>query len=195
MSMETLRQLSPGQRLPENLLKAFLRHLLQALDFLHSDAKIVHAGIMNSCSSFWPPIPPSSVIIGLTPSLSDLQARNVHLRIEEESILKEFETAELSNPIPRKIDGDRVIYESRGLKLPKKPGRPVLCDFGEARFGKKEYTDDIQPYVYRAPEIILDIPWTYSVDIWNIGVMVSVFSANVWCLFAQRFRFILISLF
>ena len=54
MNMETLRQLSRGQRLPENLLKAFLRHLLQALDFLHADATIAHAGIMNSCSSFWP---------------------------------------------------------------------------------------------------------------------------------------------
>lgn len=88
-----------------------------------------------------------------------MQARNVHLKIEEDSILKEFETAELSNPIPLKIDGDRVIYESRGLKLTKKPGRPVLCDFGEARFGKKEYTDDIQPSAYRAPD---DHTWYIS---------------------------------
>lgn len=130
----------------------------------------------------------------LTPSLPDLQARNVHLRIEEDSILEDFEAAELSNPSPRKVDGDRVIYESRGLKRPKKPGRPVLCDFGEARFGKETYNDDIQPYVYRAPEIILDIPWTYSVDIWNVGVMVSVSNANVWCFHAQHFRTVLIGL-
>lgn len=111
--------------------------------------------------------------------LPDLQARNVHLRVEEDSILKAFEAAELSTPSPRKIDGDRVIYESRGLKRPENFGRPVLCDFGEARFGRNTYTDDIQPYVYRAPEIILDIPWTYSADIWNVGVMVSVSNANV----------------
>ena len=110
----------------------------------------------------------------LTLPLLDLQARNIHLRIEDESILRNFEAAELSDPSRRKIDGDRVIYESRGLIRPEKHGRPVLCDFGEARFGKKTYVDDIQPYVYRAPEIILDIPWTYSVDIWNVGVMVSV---------------------
>ena len=119
-------------------------------------------------------------------SLPDLQARNVHLRIEEDSILKEFEVAELSTPSPRKDDRDRVIYQSRGLKRPKKPGRPVLCDFGEARFGKKTYTDEIQPYVYRAPEIILDIPWTYSVDIWNVRVMVSVSNANVWRFLTQH---------
>ena len=127
----------------------------------------------------------------LNPPPSDLQARNVHLRIEEDSILKEFEAAELSSPSPRKVDGDRVIYESRGLKRPKKPGRPVLCDFGEARFGQKMYADDIQPYVYRAPEVILDIPWTYSVDIWNVGVMVSVFN---WWFPTQYARPILIGL-
>lgn len=45
MSMETLRQLSPGRKLPENLLKVFLMHLLRALDFLHTDAGMIHAGI------------------------------------------------------------------------------------------------------------------------------------------------------
>lgn len=39
MSMETLRRLCPGRKLPEDLLKVFLLHLLQALDFLHTDAK------------------------------------------------------------------------------------------------------------------------------------------------------------
>ena len=122
-----------------------------------------------------------------------MQARNVHLRIEEDSILKKFEAAELRTPSPRKVDGDRVIYESRGLRLPKRHGRPVLCDFGEARFGKKTYTDAIQPYVYRAPEIILDIPWT-SVDVWNVGVMVSAFHANVGVSLAQHFGPVLIGL-
>ena len=44
MSMETLRQLSPGRKLPEVLLKVFIVHLLQALDFLHTYARMVHAG-------------------------------------------------------------------------------------------------------------------------------------------------------
>ena len=44
LSMETVRQLCPGRKLPENLLKVFLIHLLQALDFLHTDSKMIHAG-------------------------------------------------------------------------------------------------------------------------------------------------------
>ena len=47
MSMETLRQLSHERKLPENLLKLFLIQLLQALDFLHTDAGMIHAGNVN----------------------------------------------------------------------------------------------------------------------------------------------------
>jgi len=93
------------------------------------------------------------------------------LEIEDESILVDFEEAERTEPCPRKIDGDRVIYLSR--ELADMDGRPVLCDFGEARFGKQVYNELIQPFVYRAPEVDLQIPWDNKVDIWNIGVMVS----------------------
>lgn len=44
ISIETLRQLIPGRKLPENILKLSLLHLLKALDFLHTDAEMVHAG-------------------------------------------------------------------------------------------------------------------------------------------------------
>ena len=44
MSMETLRLTCPGEKLPVNILKPFLIQLLLALDFLHTDAGIVHAG-------------------------------------------------------------------------------------------------------------------------------------------------------
>ena len=94
------------------------------------------------------------------------------LGVEDEIILADFEKAEDDEPSARKVDGDRVIYVSRELGLPKVHGRPVLCDFGEARLGAKEYDDEIQPYQYRAPEVILNILWNEKVDIWNLGVMV-----------------------
>ncbi|KAF2769192.1 putative serine/threonine protein kinase [Teratosphaeria nubilosa] len=115
---------------------------------------------------------------------ADLEAGNMHFRVKDDSIFQNFEKAELENPSPRKIDGDRMKYESRGLILPSAgtTGCPVLCDFGEARFGKESYTDDIQPFAYRAPEVILEIPWSYEVDIWNVGVM-------IWDLFENRSLF------
>jgi serine/threonine protein kinase len=96
------------------------------------------------------------------------------LSIEDESILVDFEEAEVSNPSPRKVVDDRSIYLSRKLGIPQKHGRPVLSDFGEARFGSKAdtYYDDVQPFMYRAPEVLLRMPWNEKIDIWNLAVMV-----------------------
>ncbi|ROW10362.1 hypothetical protein VMCG_02009 [Cytospora schulzeri] len=61
---------------------------------------------------------------------------------------------------------------SRELGLPKEWGAPILCDFGSTVPGDVEHLEDIQPNVYRAPEVIVEAPWTYSVDVWNVGCMV-----------------------
>lgn len=100
-----------------------------------------------------------------------MQPHNILLGITDDSILAEYEKTELEDPRPRKIAGDRVIYESRPLRP--SFGDPVLCDLSEARFGCEEHTDDVMPDIYRAPEIILGMKWDYKIDIWNVGVMVS----------------------
>ena len=102
----------------------------------------------------------------------DIKASNIMSEIEDESILADFETAESNSPSAKVIRHDRTIYASRKLGLPKTFGPPVLCDFGAARFGDEVNNDDIQPEVYRAPEVILEMDWSYPVDIWNVGVMV-----------------------
>ncbi|WPH01536.1 Hypothetical protein R9X50_00438200 [Acrodontium crateriforme] len=61
---------------------------------------------------------------------ANLQARNVHLRIEDDEEPKDFEDREMAEP------------------------------------------NDTQPYIYRAPEVMLDIPWGTKVDIWNLGVLI-----------------------
>lgn len=62
----------------------------------------------------------------------------------------------------------------RGIQLPTLDHtfNPILCDFGEVRFGEKEYAGIIQPQQYRAPEVLLEIPWSFKVDIWNVGTYV-----------------------
>jgi serine/threonine-protein kinase SRPK3 len=102
-----------------------------------------------------------------------LQEKNILPGVEDQSTLDDFEKAEHESPIPRKIDGDCVVYETRILDNIKNPRRPVLTDFGEARFGQNTYTNTIQSAQYRSPEVVLQIPWDHRVDIWNVGVMVS----------------------
>ena len=92
--------------------------------------------------------------------------------IDDDSVFRHFEENELQDPCPRKELDGRTIYISRQLKMPKKLGAPILCDFGSAVLGDEEHSEDIQPNIYRAPEVILEAPWTYSVDIWNVGCMV-----------------------
>ncbi|KAJ5097783.1 kinase-like domain-containing protein [Penicillium angulare] len=134
MSLYELRRKTPEHSLPEDLLKPALIHLLLALDFLHTEAHMIH---------------------------TDIQEKNIMLSIEEESILLDFENAEISSPSPRKQVQDRSIYLSRKLGIPKIHGRPVLADFGEARFGSEcgMYKGDVQPFIYRAPEVVLRLPW------------------------------------
>ncbi|KAF2212024.1 hypothetical protein CERZMDRAFT_106270 [Cercospora zeae-maydis SCOH1-5] len=63
----------------------------------------------------------------------------------------------------------RTIYQSRELKHPERHafGLPVLCDFGEARVGRRFHCGEIHPEVYEATEILLRMEGDHMVDIWN----------------------------
>jgi serine/threonine protein kinase len=62
---------------------------------------------------------------------------------------------------------------SRPLPVPDDVGKWVLCDFGQAEFGKEEYVRTAMPDQFRAPEILLGISWNNKIDIWAIGMLVS----------------------
>lgn len=96
------------------------------------------------------------------------------LGTEDDSVFTDFEEKELQRPVPRKevdIDG-RTIYMSQDLRMPSEFGAPVLCDFGSVVIGEEYHSEFIQPPIYRSPEVILEAPWAYNVDIWNVGCMV-----------------------
>ena len=52
----------------------------------------------------------------------------------------------------------------------------MLSDFGSAVRGDETRVHNAQPNVYRSPEVMLKAKWSYPVDIWNVGVMVCIFS-------------------
>jgi len=57
--------------------------------------------------------------------------------------------------------------------VPARIGEPILCDFGAAVSSEEFHDGDVQPDIYRSPEVILQVPWSYQIDVWNIGAMVS----------------------
>ncbi|KAI0760098.1 kinase-like domain-containing protein [Fomes fomentarius] len=134
----------PTLQLREQLVRGILEVVVLALDYLHTEAKLIHA---------------------------DIQEKNILFSLDDTAPLQAYEDAERASPIARKVAGDRTIYLSRNID-PETYGPPSLCDFGEARLGRTTYTGLIQPRQYRAPEVILGMPWDEKVDIWSVGVMI-----------------------
>lgn len=98
------------------------------------------------------------------------------LRVEDESIFADYEKAENCSPSNRRsINAERAIYASRAFRRPRAHayGLPVLCDLGEARIGVPQAYTEIQPEIYKAPEILMQFEWGHSADIWNAACLVS----------------------
>ncbi|KZF19211.1 CMGC protein kinase [Xylona heveae TC161] len=136
---------NPKHRFTEDLLKAGLIQVFLALEYLHTECKLVH---------------------------TDIKSDNILQEIEDTSILDAFTQAEMEHPSPRKSVNGIPVYASRRFGLPRTFGKAVLSDFGSAVRGDEKRNHDAQPNVYRSPEVMLKTEWSYPVDIWNVGVMI-----------------------
>lgn len=154
-SWKDLLRRNPTERFTEELLKAGLRQLLLALDFLHTECNLVH---------------------------TDIKSDNILQAIADKRILKAFTNAELAVASARKVVNGHTIYRSRQFELPQQFGDAVLGDLGSAVKGDEKRNGDAQPQVYRSPETMLEVEWSYPVDIWNVGCM-------IWDLFEGRHLF------
>lgn len=85
--------------------------------------------------------------------------------------LEQQELQDLSKPIAN--DGS-AVYRSRAA-IEEISGIPVLSDFGQMREANLTNNDWTMPDLYRAPEVLLGLPWSFPVDIWSLGVMVRIF--------------------
>ncbi|KAI9803816.1 MAG: hypothetical protein M1825_001696 [Sarcosagium campestre] len=145
ISLGELKELNSDGLFSTELARQTLRCILTGLQFLHTEVRVIHT------------------------ETQDLQPSNMLLGIHDDSVLGKFEQNEMENPCPRKELDDRTIYLSRPMPLSK--GEPSITDLSEARFGDCKHTDRIMPSVYRAPEVILGLPWSYPVDIWGFGMV------------------------
>jgi serine/threonine-protein kinase SRPK3 len=164
LTLKDIREMSDGGKVHGGLLKPIIKYLLMALDFLHHEARVVHTGKLSSHNT---------LNKYLYIFFVDIQEGNIMLGIEDDAIFQNFEQEELTEPSLRKIDGDRIIYATRQVNIPDNPSHGVLCDFGDAQFGEDTYIGEVMPDLYRAPEIVLGIPWNEKIDIWSVGLMES----------------------
>lgn len=102
----------------------------------------------------------------------DIQPRNILLGVLDDSAFARFERDELQEPMPRKELPSHTVYVTRPMPLTK--GSPLLCDFSEARFDDPLNVDLVMPDVYRAPEVLLGMHWSYPIDIWGFAMTVRI---------------------
>ncbi|KAK4146125.1 kinase domain-containing protein [Dichotomopilus funicola] len=144
-SWKDLLRRNPSGRFSDVLLKGGLQHLLRALDYLHTQCKLVIR--------------------------VNIKADNILHAIADPEILANFVKEEMEAPSPRKVVNGAPVYLSRRLGLPNEWGKIILSDFGCVVDGDIKRNHNAQPDVYRSPEIMLQAPWSYPADIWNVGAM------------------------
>lgn len=98
---------------------------------------------------------------------SDIKPNHIMFGIADDSFSATGRAGAHSS-CPRKELDRRIIYVSRELRMPRVWSAPVLCDFGSGVSSGIEHSEDIQPNIYRTPEVIVEVPWTYSVDVWDV---------------------------
>lgn len=94
------------------------------------------------------------------------------MQAEFDDTFDNIEAHELAEPSVPLNTGDSLVYRSV-QSLQSITGTPVLTDFGQMRHAGPNNTDRIMPDIYRAPEVLLGLPWSYPVDIWSLAVMVA----------------------
>lgn len=170
---ETLFQLQHRlrrQRLALPLFKFFTYCLLQALDYLHTECHLIHTGkvtehLHDLTANYGPP---------------DIKDDNIMVTIEDDAVLADFVKSQKKNPQPRHVRSEdgRMTYLSQGDFGPLRGSRllPELADFNLAfpgLGGDLGHLSAIQSHRFRAPEVLLGCPWSYSADVWNLGLLVS----------------------
>lgn len=141
---------------------------LMGLDYLHSECQIIHIGEFGSILNG---IEYDAYLI-----IQDLKLDNILVGFEDPSVIEDFVQGQAENPMARKTANGRSIYQSHNGFGPLRSLYilPKIADFGLAQRGdsSQPHLHPIQPDHYRAPEVVLGTGWTYSADIWNLGVLV-----------------------
>jgi len=102
-----------------------------------------------------------------------LKPDNILVGLENNTIIHDMIAAEIQRPVPSFERADRRIYGHRNFgPYEGPPGEPKISDFGNAVQTPGPHYHPIQPDLYQAPEVILEAGWSFSADIWNLGVMV-----------------------
>ncbi|KAF2771101.1 kinase-like protein [Teratosphaeria nubilosa] len=85
---------------------------------------------------------------------TEITSQNVLADLSNDEPFAMIEREEAAEPSVPIMDGDYPVYH-----------------FGSARTASVAQTDWCMPDTYRAPEVLLCVPWGCQIDVWSIGMM------------------------
>ena len=103
----------------------------------------------------------------------------IHTDLKPENILlvgNSYQTFTYNRNIPSSSTTVQRIARQRRVLL---DTEIRLIDFGSATFNEEYHSSVVSTRHYRAPEIILNLGWSYPCDIWSIGcILVEFFTGD-----------------
>lgn len=134
-------------------LKLWLNNVLCGLVYLHEECKIIHTSVL-----FRSEFRRSRTLTIYV----DIKTSNIFLPLESIDEPEDHVAEVLSHPIPRKIVDGHAFYRSQKFNKPlTKLSAPLLGDFDVAARGDEENHHDVQPTLFKSPEILLGARWSY----------------------------------
>ena len=134
----------------------------------------------GSCSQAWPVSRCIKCALGFVDNglvLHDLNL--IHTDLKPENILlvqNSYQTFTYNRQIPSSTQTSSRVARQRRVLL---DTEIRLIDFGSATFDDEYHSSVVSTRHYRAPEIILNLGWTYPCDIWSIGcILVEFFTGD-----------------
>ena len=146
----------------------------------HSRA-VRSSSLPGSCSQVLPVSSPTLLNLHLRPLtylvLHDLNL--IHTDLKPENILlvsNAYQTFTYNRTIPSSSHATARNARQRRVLL---DGEIRLIDFGSATFDDEYHSSVVSTRHYRAPEIILNLGWSFPCDIWSIGcILVEFFTGD-----------------
>lgn len=160
--------------LPLNKVREICKCILIGLDYLHRELGIIHSDLKPENILLLSTIDPAKDPIrsGLDPILERPEGS---LNSGFSSLI-EKKLKRRARRAVAKISGKKMGETGEAEKSDRNiDGIDVKCkivDFGNAFWADKQFAEEIQTRQYRAPEVILQAGYSFSVDMWSFACIV-----------------------
>ncbi|KAL8823659.1 MAG: hypothetical protein Q9191_005657 [Dirinaria sp. TL-2023a] len=137
---------------------------------IQSFARQLLTSVASYCLVFAPTLTLISVLHDLDLIHTDLKPENILL------VGNSYQTFTYNRTIPSSSTTTARVARQRRVLL---DTEIRLIDFGSATFNDEYHSSVVSTRHYRAPEIILNLGWSYPCDIWSIGcILVEFFTGD-----------------